>query len=111
MIYAKDYRGLHATVDIQAFEEILTIPFAMTISCENLEKETELGKKLAKEQVFDSKWKRFIFPLIYVMDEMNRPHSRHRNWLEIIPKQATDHPMFFTAEETKWLCGSSIQGT
>ncbi len=107
MVYAKDYRGLHAAQNIEGYDEILSIPIDLTISCTNLEHETEIGKKLAKEGTFDDKWRRFIFPLIYVLEEMQNPDSRYREWFEIIPKTASDHPMFYTAEERAWLQASS----
>ena len=106
-VYDKDYRGLHASTDINIFENILSIPISMSISHENLINEYEIGKKLQDRKVFTNRWKRFIFPLIYVVKELKNPKSRYKEWLSVFPKQASSHPMFFNEEERKWLKGST----
>ena len=110
LVYAKDYRGLHAARDIAGGEILMSIPFDMAISCDNLIKETTLGKELSQQKTFDEKWTRFIFPVIYVLEQLKDPGSRYKSWFDIMPEKATDHPMFFTDEEKKWLAGSSTLG-
>eukprot|EP01022_Parablepharisma_sp_SALTPOND_P017478 TRINITY_DN2800_c3_g1_i1.p4 TRINITY_DN2800_c3_g1~~TRINITY_DN2800_c3_g1_i1.p4 ORF type:complete len:424 (-),score=44.05 TRINITY_DN2800_c3_g1_i1:5033-6304(-) len=109
VLYAKDYRGVHATVDIKCDEEIILIPIQLAISSLHLEN-TVLGEKLLVSRAFDVKWVTYLFPLIYVLDELLDPESKIKHWLEVIPKSADDHPMFFTEDEKKWLQGSPTCG-
>ena len=109
VVYAPDYRGLHATVDIKPRQEILSIPISLAISSENL-MTSELGRKLKPFLAFDPKWAMYIFPLIYILEELKNANSHHKQWLQILPKTASDHPMRFSAEERKWLAGSSTLG-
>ncbi len=109
VVYAKDYRGLHATVPIGPFEEILSVPINLTVSSGNLEA-TEFGRKLMEKQTFDSKWMIYIFPLLYMLDELKNPNSEFKEWLDVMPHVASEHPMFFTPEERKWLAGSTTLG-
>ncbi len=108
VLYAKDYRGLHTTVDIAEHEEILSIPLSLTISAANLEKESDLGRQLVGAKMFDEKWRRFLFPLVYILEELRNPDSQHKSWLEVFPQEATAHPAFFSQKEREWLQGSSI---
>ena len=105
VVYAKDYRGLHATANIALHEDILLVPIDMTVSSTCLER-TALGQKLTANHTFDSKWISYMFPLIYFLDELQNPASPIRAWIEVIPKTASDHPMFFTEDEKKWLQSS-----
>lgn len=109
VVYAKDYRGLHATVDATSGEPLLTIPMKVPISYKDLLR-TELGKQLREKNVFSGHWMTYIFPLIYVLEEQLKPDSVLRPWLDVIPLRAGEHPMFFSAEEQKWLQASSTLG-
>eukprot|EP00826_Nyctotherus_ovalis_P065166 TRINITY_DN9572_c0_g1_i1.p1 TRINITY_DN9572_c0_g1~~TRINITY_DN9572_c0_g1_i1.p1 ORF type:complete len:365 (-),score=39.35 TRINITY_DN9572_c0_g1_i1:581-1675(-) len=106
-LYDKDYRGLHASKNIGMFEDILSIPMTMTISFENLVSEYDIGKKLLEKNVFNNKWRRFIFPLIYILKELKNPKSKYKAWLNVFPAKADTHPLFFSEEERKWLKGST----
>lgn len=105
-IYGPDYRGLHATTNISNGDTILSVPISLSVTSLKLEV-TDMGKLLLEKEVFKGKWISYIFPLIYMLDELQNPHSEYKKWLDIIPKRATSHPMFFTEEERKWLKGSS----
>ena len=105
-IYAENYRGLHSAVRIKRGENIIEIPLSLTVSYKNLEEHTEIGKKLKAANTFDNKWRRFIFPLIYLMEERKRQYSKYKYWLEVIPAEDNTHPMFFTEEELQLLKGS-----
>ncbi len=107
VMYAKDFRGLHATVDIGKLQEILTVPINMAISGADLE-ETELGKKLHAAKTFSSRWEIYMFPLIYTLGELHNPNSKHKKWLDVLPSAASDHPAFFSPTELNWLKGSAL---
>jgi hypothetical protein len=107
VMYGKDYRGVHATKDIRMNETVIAIPIVLAISSVSMEA-TELGMKLIT--VFDSKWRSYIFPLLYVLGELKKTSSKIKEWLEITPKSVSDHPMFFTEEESKWLQASPTLG-
>ncbi len=105
-LYGKDFRGIHATVDIAKGEDIFTIPMTLSVNGAEID-ETELGKKLAK--LVGERWKIYLFPLIYVLEEMRNRDSKCRRWLDLLPTAATfDHPGLLSPEERVWLQGSDI---
>eukprot|EP00830_Metopus_es_P002129 TRINITY_DN1189_c0_g1_i1.p1 TRINITY_DN1189_c0_g1~~TRINITY_DN1189_c0_g1_i1.p1 ORF type:complete len:578 (+),score=110.36 TRINITY_DN1189_c0_g1_i1:24-1757(+) len=106
LVYAKDYRGLHATANIEDGEEIVTIPYKLAVSSVNFEN-TEIGKKMTEQKTFNEKWTLFMYPIIFIMDELLNPKSFYQKWIDVIPHECTEHPMFFSPEEEKWLAGSS----
>eukprot|EP01022_Parablepharisma_sp_SALTPOND_P015495 TRINITY_DN2197_c0_g1_i1.p2 TRINITY_DN2197_c0_g1~~TRINITY_DN2197_c0_g1_i1.p2 ORF type:complete len:340 (+),score=27.41 TRINITY_DN2197_c0_g1_i1:473-1492(+) len=106
-VYSKDFRGLHATVDIGKLQEIMSVPMSLTISAADLEN-TPIGKKLVEKQVFETKWAVFIFPLIYILEELDNPSSKHSVWLKTFPEDASEHPAFYSESELEWLRGSNM---
>jgi len=109
-VYEKNYRGIHATVDIKNGEDIILIPIDLAVSYKNLLSEYEIGKKMLDANLFDKKWTSYIFPLIYILEELQNPKSKHKEWLEIIPKKSDTHPMFFNETEKTWLQNSPLLG-
>jgi len=107
VVYRKDYRGVHVTKDVKMNETIIAVPIALAISGMSMEA-TKLGMKLMT--VFDSKWRSYIFPLLYVLGELKKKNSKIKEWLEITPKSVDEHPMFFTEKEAKWLQASPTLG-
>ena len=109
VVYGKDYRGLHAIKDINVRETVISIPITLAISGLNLEKK-ELGEKLLTNKTFDDKWQTYMFPLIYILEELKNPSCKIKEWLDITPSVVDDHPMFFNEEERQWLQASPTLG-
>ena len=52
-----------------------------------------------------------VAPLaIYVMEQRRDPESPWKDYLETLPKDFTNHPIFWTEEEMSMLKGSEIVG-
>ena len=45
----------------------------------------------------------------FIMEEKRKPDSYFRKFIEILPKNFTNFPIFYTTEERKWLEGSAMQ--
>lgn len=108
-LYAQDYRGLHATTEINSGDVIMSIPVSLAVTSARLEV-TEIGKILTEKKAFTGKWPSYLFPLIYMLDELKKTDSEHKAWLDVIPKKANGHPAFFGEDEKKWLQGSCTLG-
>jgi len=106
-IYEKNYRGIHATVNIEKYQEIISVPIEMAISYKTMEN-TELGKKLVEAKIFDAKWEVYLFPLIFVLEEHKNPNSTYRKYIDILPKTAENHPAFYGPDELNLLKGSTL---
>jgi len=106
-LYEKDYRGLHATVNIPKQTEILSVPLSLAISALNFE-HTELGRTIMNKKLFDTRWEIFIYPLIYILEELDNLYSKHKAWLNILPDNADNHPAFFSEAELDWFKGSPL---
>eukprot|EP00826_Nyctotherus_ovalis_P034694 TRINITY_DN2910_c0_g4_i1.p1 TRINITY_DN2910_c0_g4~~TRINITY_DN2910_c0_g4_i1.p1 ORF type:complete len:232 (+),score=55.75 TRINITY_DN2910_c0_g4_i1:135-830(+) len=110
VVYAKNYRGVHATKDISVNETVISVPISLAVSGLNTEI-TELGTKLTVAGAFDKKWRSYIFPLLHVLSELRNPSSEIKEWLAVTPSCVDDHPMFFTKEESLWLQSSPTLGS
>lgn len=110
VVYAKDYRGVHATKDIGANETVISIPISLAVSGLNMEI-TDLGTRLVAADAFDRKWRSYIFPLLYVLGELKKTASVIKEWLAVTPNSVDDHPMFFAKEESLWLQSSPTLGS
>ncbi len=106
VLYAKDYRGLHATVDIQEGEEVIAVPMELTINGAKVQ-ETVWGKRLAG--LIGDAWKTTVFPVIEILEEIRRSNSEIKKWLDVLPSSFGENPAFFTAEEQGWLEGSDME--
>eukprot|EP00826_Nyctotherus_ovalis_P045735 TRINITY_DN5090_c0_g1_i1.p1 TRINITY_DN5090_c0_g1~~TRINITY_DN5090_c0_g1_i1.p1 ORF type:complete len:234 (+),score=43.06 TRINITY_DN5090_c0_g1_i1:476-1177(+) len=107
VLYEKNFRGLHVTKSVDKNSKILAVPLSLAISARDFES-SELGKVVVEKKLFDDKWAIYIYPLIYILEELDNPLSKHKPWLDILPDSLDSHPAFFSAEELRWLSGSPV---
>ena len=44
-----------------------------------------------------------LLPLmLYIMEEHHNPKSKWKGYLETLPKEWSNHPMFYTDDEIEW---------
>ncbi len=108
-IYAPEFRGLHATVDIAPGEDILSIPMINAMSSLSI-RETQFGAVLEATRPIDREWEPFILPIVYILEERLNPSSRIKPYLDVMPRLPADHPAFYSESEREWLKGSSTTG-
>ena len=101
--YTQDYRGVHAARDIKKGETILYVPKDQIITLE-LAFASPVGKKMyekgLRQRLISPK---HSFLCTFIMQERRKPDSMWQTYIDILPKQYTNFPIFFTAEEKQWL--------
>lgn len=101
--YTADYRGVHAARDIKKGETILYVPKEQIITLE-LAFASPVGKKMyekgLRQRLISPK---HSFLCTFIMQERRKPESQWQYYIDILPKSYTNFPIFFTAEEKKWL--------
>jgi hypothetical protein len=104
-IYSTNSRGLHAVTDIEPDEVILSIPLSLAITIDPII-ESPLGQKIIASKILNQYWEPFIFSVILVLKERTKG-GFFKPWVEILSKDASDYPAFFTEAEKSWLEGSN----
>lgn len=104
--YSADYRGVHAARNIKKGETILHVPKEQIITLE-----MAMGSPVGKKMYEKGLRQRLISPkhsflCTFIMQERRNPDSYWIPYMEILPKQFNNFPIFFTDEEKKWLVGS-----
>ena len=107
--YSNDHRGVIAKKDIFREEVILKIPKDMLISLE-LAKEESLGKKLTSF-MYDLNSPKHCLLTSFLLKELHNEDSKWKYYLDIIPKDYTNFPIFYTEDELKLLEGSPFLNT
>ena len=87
--YGPDYRGVHAARDIKKGETILYVPKKEIITLE-MAIESPIGALMAAKHSFLS---------CFIMQEKRKPASYFKEFIEILPKNFTNFPIFYTVEE------------
>jgi protein-histidine N-methyltransferase len=104
--YTADYRGVHAARDIKKGETILFVPKEQIITLE-MAFASPVGKlmyeKGLRQRLISPK---HSFLSCFIMQERRKPESIWQYYIDILPKNFTNFPIFFTEEEKKWLQGS-----
>lgn len=107
IIYDFEYRGLLTTTDIEEREIILKIPFKNTISIDNIDGE---WKKIIDKIPLGNHLLRYIYPALFIMEELKKaPNSKIQPYLDVLPKNFENFPVFFNEEDYKFLTGSFIE--
>ena len=102
--YSEGYRGVHARDRIKKGEQFLYIPKDLIITLEMAKKEP-VGLKMAKiESSLLSPKHSYLST--YVLQEIKKEDTKWRPYFDILPKDTSSFPIFFTADEKKWLEGS-----
>lgn len=104
--YTADYRGVHAARDIKKGETILYVPKHQIISLE-MAMASPIGKKMyekgLRQRLISPK---HSFLCTFIMQEKRKESSEWDTYIDILPKNLGNFPIFFTEEERKWLEGS-----
>lgn len=104
--YSADYRGVHAAKDIKKGEIILYVPKEQIITLE-MAFASPVGKKMYEKGLRN----RLISPKhsflsCYIMQERRKPDSFWWPYMDVLPKNFSNFPIFFEDEDKKWLEGS-----
>lgn len=101
--YTADYRGVHAARDIKKGEIILYVPKEQIITLE-MAISSPVGKKMyekgLRQRLISPK---HSFLSTFIMQERRKPASEWDPYIDILPKNFTNFPIFFTEEEQQWL--------
>ena len=104
--YGPDYRGVHASRDIKKGEIILLVPYNQIITLE-MAFASPIGAKMYEKGLRG----RLISPkhsflCTFIMQEKRKEVSEWHTYIDILPKNLSNFPIFFTAEDKEWLKGS-----
>lgn len=104
--YSTDYRGVHAARNIKKGEMILLVPLKQIITLE-MAFDSPIGRKMVqrrmKERLLSPK---HSFLSTFIMQERRKEQTDFEFYLDILPKDLSCFPVFFTPEEKGWLKGS-----
>ena len=104
--YSENHRGVHASRDVKKGETILYVPKSRIITLE-MAYASPVGKKMyekgLRQQLISPK---HSFLGTFVMQERHKPSTDWDYYMDILPKDCKDFPIFFTEEEKQWLIGS-----
>jgi len=104
--YSTDYRGVHAARNIKKGEIILLIPLKQIITLE-MAFESPIGRKMVDKRMRDRLLSpKHSFLSTYLMQENRKKNSDFVIYMDILPKDLSCFPVFFTPEEKGWLKGS-----
>jgi histone-lysine N-methyltransferase SETD3 len=104
--YAEDYRGVHAARNIKKGETILYVPKHQIITLE-LAFASPVGKRMyekgLRQRLISPK---HSFLSTFIMQERRKPDTIWFSYLDILPKNFSNFPVFFEDDDKKWLEGS-----
>lgn len=107
--YGPDYRGVHAARDIKKGETILYVPKKEIITLE-MAMESPIGALMAARNMRNRLLSpKHSFLSCFIMQEKRKPTSYFKEFIDILPKNFTNFPIFYTVEERQWLEGSAMQ--
>jgi len=104
--YSSNYRGINSTGKIKNNEVIMRIPLKLIIT-ENMGRETVIGKKIIANNLC-FKFDYAIFCTIFHLEELYKNNSFWKPYLDMLPQDMSNFPIFFTEEEKKMLLGTGI---
>lgn len=106
--YGPDYRGVHAARDIKKGETILYVPKKEIITLE-MAMESPIGSLMAARNMRNRLLSpKHSFLSCFIMQEKRKPSSYFKEFIDILPKNFTNFPIFYTVEERQWLEGSAM---
>lgn len=102
--YSQGYRGVHARAKIKKGEILLCVPKNLLITLE-MAKEAPVGLKMEglKLSLLSPK---HSFLASYILQELHNKDTKWKPYLDMLPRDLSSFPIFFTIEEKKWLEGS-----
>jgi len=97
--YGPDYRGVHAARDIKKGETILYVPKKEIITLE-MAMESPIGSLMAARNMRNRLLSpKHSFLSCFIMQEKRKPVSYFKEFIEILPKNFTNFPIFYSVEE------------
>lgn len=104
--YSPEYRGVHAARNIKKGEIILLVPLKQIITLE-MAFESPVGRKMVQRNMRNRLLSpKHSFLSTYIMQERRKNVSEFDLYMDILPKDLSNFPIFFTPEEKAWLKGS-----
>jgi histone-lysine N-methyltransferase SETD3 len=101
--YDEDYRGVHAVTRIPTDAIVLEVPLPL-IMTSDVAKESEIGKKVINSGVKLRSTHSYL--ACYLCQEKNRKNSYWTPYINILPVNYRNMPIFFDEDELKYLRGS-----
>jgi histone-lysine N-methyltransferase SETD3 len=106
--YSDDHRGIIAKQSIKKDEIFLIIPKDLLISIE-LAKSTELGQKVSSFMYTELNSPKHCLLSCYILNEKINPKSKWKPYLDILPKDYSNFPIFYNDTELNLLQGSPFK--
>lgn len=97
---------MHASRDIDADEEVLSIPLKCLITVE-MGKATDVGRAVVAADL-DLDAPKHVYLMLYLLVDRARPDSFFRPYYDILPPSLRNMPIFWEQEELEWLRGSYL---
>ncbi|CAM9588834.1 unnamed protein product, partial [Phaeothamnion confervicola] len=104
--YDTEVRGVHARTDIDKDIIVIEVPLRCLITVE-MGKETDVGRAVVAADL-DLDAPKHVFLMLFMLVDMKRPDSFFRPYYDILPRTLSNMPIFWSAEELRWLQGSFI---
>ena len=106
--YTEDNRGVHALRDIKMGEQILFVPLNLLITLE-MSFKSPLGRlmyeKGLRQRLISPKHN---FLCAFMLQEIKKESTPWQTYIELLPQDVSEFPVFFSEEEKKWLEGSKF---
>ena len=107
-MYGPDQRGVHCKQDIDRNRRIMYVPLKCLIT-DQMARQTKTGQLLISIE------KRLSAPnhnqiIVFMLEDMMKKDSFFKPYYDILPKDVTNFPVFWTDKEIGYLKGSSLPG-
>ena len=107
ILYAPDYRGVHAISTIKQNDPFLKIPEKLIITSKKGQM-CPLGKKI-KESGVKLSYDYLTFLSVFLLEAANDPKSWWAPYIKMIPTNVSNFPLFYTKEEINMFEGSIME--
>jgi len=107
-MYGPDQRGVHCKQDIDRNRRIMYVPLKCLIT-DQMARQTKTGQLLISIE------KRLSAPnhnqiIVFMLEDMMKKDSFFKPYYDILPKDVTNFPVFWTDKEVGYLKGSTLSG-
>ncbi len=104
--YGEEVRGCHTTTKINEDEIIIEIPLKCLITVE-MGQDTDIGRAILTSNI-ELDAPKHIFLMIFMLIDRKNPKSFFKPYYDVLPPTLSNMPIFWTAEELKYLEGSYV---
>ena len=107
-MYGPDQRGVHCKKDIDRNRRIMYVPLKCLIT-DQMARQTKTGSLLISIE------KRLSAPnhnqiIVFMLEDMMKKDSFFKPYYDILPKDVSNFPVFWTDKEVEYLKGSTLGG-